>query len=266
MHGLIPFFHYFLAGTINKLNKRVFTGKGPFVFCVFTYLAMKSFKEIWVADADRYRNLDDDLPLDFEANRENYYQDLGQTTNTMAFVEQLRSEMGSALELLNREIPKNRKVRILSQGKNRISITPLTPQQEPMNLAYLKREITGRWPMTSLLDVLKEADLRIGFSNHFKTVANRENLDRQSLQQRILLCLYGMGTNTGLKRISGSRHGISHKELLNVRRHFIHKAALPMLLNRLPMRFLLLVPHRYGERARPPVPQIPRNLAPGIKT
>ncbi|STU16849.1 Uncharacterised protein [Klebsiella pneumoniae] len=34
--------------------------------------------------------------------------------------------------------------------------------------------------MTSLLDVLKEADLRIGFSDHFKSVADRENLDRQA--------------------------------------------------------------------------------------
>ncbi len=113
-----------------------------------------------------------------------------------------------------------------SISNNANSITPLTLQQEPMNLAYLKREITGRWPMTSLLDVLKEADLRIGFSDHFKTVADRENLDRQSLQQRILLCLYGMGTNTGLKWVSGRRYGISYKELLNVRRRFIHKAAL----------------------------------------
>lgn len=203
---------------INRINYEI---------CVLQALRKRlRCKEIWVVDADRYRNPDDDLPLDFDANRENYYQDLGQTTDATAFVEQLRSEMSSALELLNREMPKNRKVRILSQGKNRISITPLAPQQEPMNLAYLKREITGRWPMTSLLDVLKEADLRIGFSDHFKTVADRENPDRQSLQQRILLCLYGMGTNTGLKRVSGSRHGISYKELLNVRRRFIHKAAL----------------------------------------
>ncbi|QOI95902.1 Tn3 family transposase [Aeromonas salmonicida] len=203
---------------INRINYEI---------CVLQTLRKRlRCKEIWVIDADRYRNPDDDLPLDFDINRASYYHDLGQTVNATAFVEKLRGEMSSALELLNREIPKNRKVRILSQGKNRISITPLTPQQEPMNLAYLKREITSRWPMTSLLDVLKEADLRIGFSDHFKTVAERENLDRQSLQQRILLCLYGMGTNTGLKRVSGSRHGISYKELLNVRRHFIHKAAL----------------------------------------
>ena len=80
--------------------------------------------------------------------------------------------------------------------------------------------------MTGLIDVLKEADLRIGFTDHFKTLADREILDRQILQRRLLLCLYGMGTNTGLKRVSGNRHRISYKELLHVRRRYVHKAAL----------------------------------------
>jgi TnpA family transposase len=114
----------------------------------------------------------------------------------------------------------------LLQGKNQIVITPLDAQPEPMNLGYLKRDIAGRWPMTSLLDILKEADLRIGFTDHFKTMGERENLDRSSLQRRLLLCLYGLGTNTGLKRVSGNQHGISYKELLHVRRRYIHKAAL----------------------------------------
>ncbi|CAD6104397.1 Tn3 family transposase [Escherichia coli] len=173
-------------------------------------------KEIWMVGADHYRNPGDDLPQDFDANRENYYHDLGKTTDATAFVSQLRHEMNAALAVLNRDMPRNRKVKILSQGKNRISITPFEPQEEPVNLTGLKREIAGRWPMTSLLDVLKEADLRIGFSEHFKSVADRENLDKQSLQQHLLLCLYGMGTNTGLKRVSGGCHGISYKELLNV--------------------------------------------------
>lgn len=101
-------------------------------------------KEIWVVDADRYRNPDDDLPQDFDANRENYYRDLVQTTNAAAFVSQLRDDMNAALEALNRDKPKNRKIKILSQGKNRISITPFEPQEEPVNLAGLKREIAGR--------------------------------------------------------------------------------------------------------------------------
>lgn len=90
-------------------------------------------------DADRYRNSDDDLPQDFDANRENYYRDLGQTTDATAFVSQLRDEMNAALAALNRDMSKNRQVKILSQGKNRISITPFEPQEEPINLAGLKQ-------------------------------------------------------------------------------------------------------------------------------
>jgi len=134
--------------------------------------------------------------------------------------------MESALSYLNQGVPDNPKVRLLYRNKKNISITPFEAQEEPSNLISLKREIAGRWPMTSLLDVLKEADLRIGFTDHFKTLADREILDRQILQRRLLLCLYGMGTNTGLKRVSGNRHGISYKELLHVRRRYIHKAAL----------------------------------------
>ena len=59
-----------------------------------------------------------------------------------------------------------------------------------------------RWPMTGLLDMLKEADLRVHFSDAFATATAREQLDRATLQQRLLLCLYGLGTNTGLKRIA----------------------------------------------------------------
>ena len=49
-----------------------------------------------------------------------------------------------------------------------------------------------------MLDILKEADLRIGFTECFKSAATREVLERTTLQKRLLLCLYGLGTNTGL--------------------------------------------------------------------
>jgi hypothetical protein len=77
--------------------------------------------------------------------------------------------------------------------------------------------------MTNLLDILKETDLRISLTDKFKTVAHREILDRNTLQKRLILSLYGLGTNTGLKRISAGDHGESYKDLLYVRRKFIHK-------------------------------------------
>ena len=57
----------------------------------------------------------------------------------------------------------------------------------------MKAELMRRWPMTSLLEVLKETDLRVGFSEAFHSVATRERLDRATLQPRVLRCLYGFG-------------------------------------------------------------------------
>ena len=39
---------------------------------------------------------------------------------------------------------RNRKVKILSQEKNRISIAPFEPQEESVSLASLKREIAAQ--------------------------------------------------------------------------------------------------------------------------
>ncbi len=48
--------------------------------------------------------------------------------------------------------------------------------------------------------MLKEADLRVGFTRACTSVASREVLDPEIVQRRLLLCVYGMGTNTGLKQ------------------------------------------------------------------
>ena len=180
-------------------------------------------KEIWVFGANRYRNPDEDLPADFEERREENYKALNQPLDADSFITALKQEMIQGLEKLNEGMPKNPKVRITDKGKGWISVSPLEPQAEPVNLIRIKGEITRRWPMTSLLDILKETDLRISFIEMFKTVAHREILDRDTLQKRLILSLYGLGTNTGLKRVSVGDHGESYKDLLYVRRKFIHK-------------------------------------------
>jgi TnpA family transposase len=74
--------------------------------------------------------------------------------------------------------------------------------------------------------MLKETDLRVNFTQHFKSVATRENLDPKLLQKRLLICLYGLGTNTGIRRLSSGLLGENYADLLYVRRRFIHKAQL----------------------------------------
>lgn len=71
----------------------------------------------------------------------------------------------------------------------------------------------------------------MGFTDLFKTVGTRETLDRETIQKRLILCLYGLGTNTGLKRVSAGDHGVSYKDLLYIRRKFIHKENLRLAIS-----------------------------------
>ena len=183
-------------------------------------------KEIWVVGADRYRNPDEDLPQDFDEHREHYYEALGQPMEADRFVEALQTEMEKSLEALDRDVPHNPHLRIREKGNARISLSKLLPQTEPPNLDHLKADIVRRWPMTGLLDILKESDLRLDFTEHFTTVASRQILDPDTLRKRLLLCLYGLGTNTGLKRVAAGDPESGYSDLRYVRRRFIHKEQL----------------------------------------
>lgn len=203
---------------INRINYEI---------CVLQALRDRlRSKEIWVVGADRFRNPDEDLPADFETNRAAYYEALKQPQDTEIFIEGLKKTMMNALSMLNQGIPKNPRVKILARGKNRICITPLAAQPDPENLKHLKSEIFERWSSTNLLDILKEVDLRVGFTDLFQSSRQRETLVRDTLQRRLLLSLYALGTNAGLKRIAAAGHGASYQELRYVRHRFIQKSTL----------------------------------------
>ncbi len=102
-----------------------------------------------------------------------------------------------------------------------ITVTPLAAQAAPVNIARLHRAVNERWPATSLLDMLKEADLRIGLTDMFATTATRAQLNPATLQRRLLLCLYAYGTNTGLHRIAAGDHGENERDLHHVRRRYL---------------------------------------------
>jgi len=152
--------------------------------------------------AKRYGNPDrEDVPQDFQEKRKTYYDLLDCPMDVEAFVTGVQHDLREALAAFDRNLPQNGQVSLRETGKKRIRLTPLDPQPEPMQLRALKGEIGQRWPMTSLLDVLKEAELRVGFTSLFKGLGNRVILYRETLQRRLLLCLYGLGSNTGLKRV-----------------------------------------------------------------
>ncbi len=181
-----------------------------------------SCKEIWVVGASRYRNPDEDLPTDFELHRQVYYQALTLPENVETFIADLQQQMAEGLEKLDQGMPSNSGVNIIGKGKGLIRVSPFEPVPEPINLKQLKGEINRLWHQTSLLDILKETDLRVNFTRNFKSMGTREIIDKESLQKRLLLCLYGMGTNTGLKRINTGINGENYPDLLYVRRRYIH--------------------------------------------
>lgn len=180
-------------------------------------------KELWVVGAKRYRNPDDDLPQDFEDKREQYYLDLQQPLEAAPFIDRLQAEMTAALTEFNQGLPDNSKVTILNNRGVWIHLTPVSKQPEPKHSKALKQEITRRWSMVPLLDVLKETEMRLQFTEHFKSTGNREALAPDELRKRLLLCLYAAGTNLGLKRISHCEHGVSTPDLRYVQRKFVSK-------------------------------------------
>jgi TnpA family transposase len=80
--------------------------------------------------------------------------------------------------------------------------------------------------MTSLLDMLKETDLRLNFTSALKSATVYETLDRSVLRPRLLLCLNGLGTNAGFQRMAGLQSSTTARDLTYVRHRYITADAL----------------------------------------
>jgi hypothetical protein len=123
--------------------------------------------------ADRYCNPDEDVPDDFGDRRGEYYSAGAAVAGTSSFS---RSRTNWNRPQLNDTLPANPTVEILSRSDGWIRVTPLPKQEEPANLRYLKQTIQQRWWMTSLLDIVKEVDLRVGFTDSFQSLTGQERL------------------------------------------------------------------------------------------
>lgn len=179
-------------------------------------------KEVWVVGADRYRNPDEDLPADFAERRVPYYEALNLPLDADRFVAGLQEEMRASLTRLDAGLPRNPHVRITNRRGGWITVSPLRARPDPESIAALKAEVTATWPMTSLLDIVKETDLRLGFTDVLGSPTAYETLDRGELRPRLLLCLYGLGTNTGLRRLDAARDGgPSYRDLAYARRRYL---------------------------------------------
>jgi hypothetical protein len=124
-------------------------------------------RELWVLGARRWRNPDDDLPAEFEFNRDVHYAALRQPLDASSFIADLKDQMIAALARLEQAISAGTTggIRFTSRhGEPWISVPKLERRDEPPNLARLKQAVVERWGTLDLLDLLKEADLRSGLT------------------------------------------------------------------------------------------------------
>ena len=221
----------------NSLIHKVFDKKSgrikrmEYELCVLESLRDKlRCKEVWVKQAYRYRNPDEDLPRDFNSNRMRYYEKLDLPENADEFISNLKEDLEKSLLQFNDGLPSNKYVKIRKSGS--IKLSPLKAQEDPVMISKVKSKIFKKWDVISLLDVLKEVDLHTGFSKFFESTAQRQILSEEVLRKRLLLSLYGLATNTGLKGVSFG-NGEKYDDLLYVSHRFIDAANLRQAISHL---------------------------------
>lgn len=212
----------------------------PYELCVLIALrdAVRR-RQIDVEGAARWRNPEDDLPGDFEATRVVHYAEIRQPMNPRAFIADLKKRMTAGLDRLSVALADGSAggLKVTTRkGEPWITVPKLEPLTEPTGLAALKDEVARRWGVLDLLDVLKNADFLTGFTQEFSSVAAYERIDRATLQRRLLLALFALGTNMGIRAIvAAGEHGETEAALQHVRRHFITvdilRAAVTKLVN-----------------------------------
>jgi TnpA family transposase/putative NIF3 family GTP cyclohydrolase 1 type 2 len=196
-------------------------------------------KEIWVSGAAQFRNPEDDLPRDFDQHRATYYADLHLPLSADEFVASLKTQLTTALTSFERFMAKKPKDVAIGtkRGKGWITLSPLPKQPEPKHLPRLKTEILRRWGVIGLLDIFKEAAMLTGCLDCFQSTGSREALPPDLLHKRLLLCMYGLGTNMGIKRMAGVDPHITAEDLRYTRRRYLHKehlrAAIAQVVNAL---------------------------------
>ena len=185
--------------------------------------------EVWVVGARTWRNPETHLPADFDLHRDVHYDAIAQPVDPTEFVAGLRERLDTSLARFAAALQTGDTGVKIGTRKNQVWITvsKTGPQLPPSNLGAIKDEVTDRWGVVSLLDVLKEADWLTDLHTEFSTIASRERLAPGDLRKRLLLILFALGTNIGIKRIVQSgAHGVTEAQLRGTRRNYITRDGL----------------------------------------
>src|SRR5664280_1632950 len=149
------------------------------------------------------------------------YRELSKPLDAAAFVDPLREEMHAELAALYDALPAADWLQVADRPAGAIKLAPIEAAPEPRNLRRLKAEVGRRWGMVPLIDMLKEAVLRTGCLSVVTSVAGRGTISPEDLAERLMLAIYGYGTNTGLRAVATGQHSHSEDEIRYVRRRYL---------------------------------------------
>lgn len=190
------------------------------VYEIVTFQALRDAlrcKEIWVVGAHSFRDPEEDLPADFAARRVENYAELRKPLDPKDFI----AEMQAQLEALDTALPKLDWVEVKDRKSGAIKLTKIEAADEPRNLRKIKNEVGRRWGSVPLIDMLKEAVLRTGCLNAVTSVVGGSTLKPEVLAERLILTIYGYGTNTGIRAVASGGHAHSEDDIRYVRRRYL---------------------------------------------
>ena len=204
-------------------------------------------REIWITGSEKYGNPDNDIPQDFNENRPVYLEHLHLPNEPITFTSRLQKKMHESRESLNKNIPFNSDVEILPKKNGWIKVSPLVAQPEPIHLGLIKDKVLEVYNYISLRDILKELNHRVKFTKHFRSLGQREIISREIIEKRLILAIYAIGTNIGIRRIGiGSDE---HFDDLNyIKRRYIYEEPLRSAnIDVANANFEIRLPHILGE-------------------
>jgi TnpA family transposase len=191
-------------------------------------------KNIWVKGSYKYSDPNKNLPQDFKRNPSFYYDMLSLTSDKDVVIQNIKSKMVSSIRAFNLSITKDEEVTIgVKKGKPHIFLTPYKAQDEPVNIRDLKQEVASLWPNISLLDILKETDLRIGLTTELIDMVDKTSIPHDLLRQRLLLCIFAIATNTEFKKVCIGVDGSDAADLSYVRKRFLTPEAMRYMIAKL---------------------------------
>jgi TnpA family transposase len=228
-------------GLISPLDLKIMQNQAGEIKRIYYEIAILSLlkkelrcKNIWTESTFKYCDPEKDLPVFSKQIKNLHCKMLNISENPHKEILELKHNMLKTLKEFNSSIVNDPEVRIgIKAKKPHIYLTPYVAQLPPTNIESLKHEVACLWPNTSLLDILKEADLRVELTSELIEIHGKTILNDELLQQRLLLCLFAIATNTEFNKVCSGIPNISESDLRYVRKRFITPEALKHIIKKL---------------------------------